>query len=73
MHVEKKWCIIFLLFKKYMSETPENIAGTENLADPILERANGYFDKILKDPSQAKNHDSFGGLLLEDGRIISRE
>lgn len=56
-----------------MPETQQNIASTENLADPILTRANGYFDKILKDPSQAKNHDSLGGLLLEDGRIISRE
>lgn len=63
----------FCYLRNIMPETQQNIASTENLADPILTRANGYFDKILKDPSQAKNHDSLGGLLLEDGRIISRE
>lgn len=56
-----------------MPETPENIASTETLKDPILERANGYFEKILKDPSQAKNVDSLGGVLLDDGRMIARE
>jgi hypothetical protein len=73
LHVQRKYGIIFMLFKKYMPETEQNIASTENLADPILTRANGYFDKILQDPAQEKNLDSRGGVVLEDGRVIERK